>query len=160
MDAKEALRISMNMGNYVATAYLEDLSDADLLHRPAPGCNHINWQLGHLIASSGHHMSKISPAAVMPLPAGFAEKYSAATSGVDDPARLCSKAELADLFRRQHEHALKVLAELPDSELDRNSGLEYAPTVASLLSMEGSHVLMHAGQWAVIRRQLGRKPLF
>jgi hypothetical protein len=160
MDAKDALRISMNMGNYVATSYLGDLSDADLLHRPGAGCNHINWQLGHLIASSGHHMSKISPTAVMPLPTGFAEKYSAATSGVDDPAKLCSKAELVDLLRRSHENALKVLAEIPDSELDRNSGLEYAPTVAALFGLEGSHALMHAGQWAVIRRQLGRKPLF
>jgi hypothetical protein len=32
--------------------------------------------------------------------------------------------------------------------------------VGALFSVEGSHWLMHAGQWAVIRRQLGRKPLF
>ena len=34
------------------------------------------------------------------------------------------------------------------------------PTVASLFSLAGTHWVMHAGQWAIVRRQLGRPPLF
>jgi hypothetical protein len=29
-----------------------------------------------------------------------------------------------------------------------------------VFSMQGSHWMMHAGQWAVLRRKLGRPPLF
>ncbi|MHC4880033.1 MAG: DinB family protein, partial [Planctomycetota bacterium] len=36
----------------------------------------------------------------------------------------------------------------------------YAPTVGAAFSLHGSHWLMHAGQWAVLRRKLGREPLF
>ena len=31
---------------------------------------------------------------------------------------------------------------------------------ATMLALAGTHWLMHAGQWAVVRRQLGRPPLF
>jgi hypothetical protein len=32
--------------------------------------------------------------------------------------------------------------------------------VAGIFLMQGTHWTMHAGQWAVIRRKLGRAPLF
>ena len=35
-----------------------------------------------------------------------------------------------------------------------------APSVGAAFSMQGGHWLMHAGQWAVVRRQLGREPIF
>ena len=51
MTAKDALRLTINMGRLISTSYLADLTDAELLHRPHPDANHINWQLGHLIKS-------------------------------------------------------------------------------------------------------------
>jgi len=38
--------------------------------------------------------------------------------------------------------------------------ITHAPTIGAMFSMHGTHYVMHAGQWAVVRRQLGRKPLF
>ncbi len=160
MNAKEALRISIDMGDFVSGAYLSDLTDVELLHRPCKGCNHINWQLGHLITSGNFHLSNVSPDAPIPLPQGFAEKYRAETATVDDPKRLCSKSELMDLRHKLRAAVLDSLEKIPDTELDRQTGIEYAPTVAALFELQGSHWLMHAGQWTVIRRQLGRKPLF
>jgi len=37
---------------------------------------------------------------------------------------------------------------------------EYAPTVASVLMLLGTHWLMHAGQFVPIRRKLGKPALF
>ena len=37
---------------------------------------------------------------------------------------------------------------------------DYAPTVGDAFLILGSHWLMHAGQWAVLRRKLGKPPLF
>ena len=36
----------------------------------------------------------------------------------------------------------------------------YIPDWGTAFVMQDSHWVMHAGQWAVIRRQLGRPPLF
>ena len=51
MNAKDAIRSSGNLSTMVLKTYISDLDDADLMRRPGEGCNHLAWQLGHLIAS-------------------------------------------------------------------------------------------------------------
>ena len=34
----------MDTSALVLSRYVEDLSDAELMERPGPGCNHIAWQ--------------------------------------------------------------------------------------------------------------------
>lgn len=160
MNAQQAIRISIEMGNTVAMAYVADLNDEELLRRPAPNCNHINWQLGHCIRSEHDEVERVAPGAMPALPAGFAEKYTPQTAALDDPKAFCSKAELLAAYQAQREGTLKALAATSASDLDRPTGIEYAPTVGAVYELQGSHYLMHVGQWAVVRRQLGRKPLF
>jgi len=160
MNAREAIQLSINDGKMISTSYLEDLTDQELLHRPCKGANHINWQLGHLIAAENDLINKAVPGSMPALPAGFAEKYTKDTAASDNPATFLKKAELLKVFEQQRAGTLAALAKLTDADLDKPSGIEWAPTAASLFSMQGTHWVMHAGQWAVIRRQLGRKPLF
>ena len=75
MNAKDALKLGIDMGKMISMGYLEDLTDQEFFHRPAKGANHINWQLGHLIASEVYLVSKAGGKATE-LPAGFAEMYS------------------------------------------------------------------------------------
>lgn len=160
MNAKDALRLSIDAGTTVSMGYLSDLTDAELMTRPCPGCNHLNWQLGHLIKAENHHLSVIAPELSKPLPAGFAEKYTNETAGIDDPAAFCTKAELLRVAGEQRAATLSALEKIDDAELEKPSGIEYAPTKAAVFTLQGTHWLMHAGQWAVARRLLGRPPLF
>jgi hypothetical protein len=160
MDARQAIRLAIDFGNTVSMAYLEDLSDSELFHRPCPGANHINWQLGHLIVSEHQLISRAISGAMPALPDGFAGRYTAETASLDKPDAFCTKQELLEAARQQRMATLAALEKLNDSDLDRPSGIDFAPTVAAVFSLQGSHWLMHAGQWAVIRRQLGRPPLF
>ncbi len=163
MNAQQAIRASIDMANFIATQYLEDLSDSDLLVRPVPGTNHIAWQLGHVIASAQKMFDVAYPGTLPPLPAGFKEQHSSETSGVDDPAAFCKKAEYVKLMAQQREAVLKKLESVSEAELDKPAPEEfksYLNTIGDLFSIQGSHLLMHAGQWAVVRRKLGRKPLF
>ena len=160
MTAKDVLRLTINMGRMITTSYLNDLTDEDLLHRPHPDCNHINWQLGHLIASEHGLINKAVPNGMPPLPAGFADRYSRTTARSNDPAAFLTKSELLAAYETQRAGTLAALDRIDDAEFARATGIEYAPTVAALFEMQGSHWIMHAGQWAVIRRQLGRPPLF
>ncbi len=51
MDAKTAIRNVLATGDMIGMAYLGDLTDAEFMQRPHAKCNHINWQVGHLIVS-------------------------------------------------------------------------------------------------------------
>jgi hypothetical protein len=160
MKAKDAIKLAVDAGDMIGLGYLEDLTDKEFLHRPCAGCNHINWQVGHLIKAENDMIGKAVPGSMPPLPAGFAEKYSSDTAASDDSKAFVNKDELLRLHKQTRAATLAALDKLTDEKLDAPSGVEFAPTLGSIFSMQGSHWLMHAGQWAVIRRQLGRKPLF
>lgn len=160
MNANAAIRLSIEAGEMVSLGYLQDLTDAEMMRRPAPGANHIKWQLGHLIAAENMMINQVVPGALPELPAGFADKYSKQTAGVDDPNAFDSKETLLKLHAQQRAATLAALDKVNPDDFDRKTGVDYAPTVGAMFSMQGSHWLMHAGQWAVIRRQLGRAPLF
>jgi|SRR4029079_7801176 len=160
MNAKEALKIAIDVGRMISLGYVEDLTDQELLHRPAKGANHINWQLGHLIQSENEMINIVAPGAMPPLPAGFAEKYTKDTASSDEGSKFLKKAELIKAFEEQRAGTLKALEKCSEADFDKSTGVEYAPTVGAMFSMQGTHWVMHAGQWAVVRRQLGRKPLF
>jgi len=160
MNAIQAIQTTITSGEMVCMGYLNDLTDTEMMQRPAPGCNHINWQVGHLIASEHQMMEHILPGSMPPLPTGFVAQYSKEAATSDDPATFLSKEQLLQVFQAQRAATLANLNQQTPEDLDRASGVDYAPNVAMIFSMQGLHWLMHAGQWAVVRRQLGRPPLF
>lgn len=160
MNAHDIIKYSIATSSHVVGAYLADLSDAELLHRPAPGANHINWQLGHLIAAEHQIVAKMLPDAMPPLPAGFIEQYGKSTAALDDPAAFRSKQELLTLMAEQRAALLAALETSTPEMLDRPCE-GWTPNLGAVFVGAGSvHWLMHVGQWAVVRRQLGRAPLF
>jgi hypothetical protein len=156
MDTRDAIKMGIDTAATVVSAYLDDLSDADLMKRPHPQCNHINWQVGHLIASEHGMLNGFVRGGMPPLPAGFAEKYAKESASSDDPSRFATKAELMEAYKTQRAATLKALAEVNDADWEKETGLGYAPNVAALYSMQGGHWLMHCGQWVIVRRQLGK----
>lgn len=160
MHVRELIKKTIDMGHFVCSSYLADLSDENLMLRPAPGVNHINWQLGHLIVAENFHSNQASGGKMPPLPAGFAEKYSKETAASDDQSAFCSKEELLRVAAEQRAGTLAALEAMSDADFDVPTGIPYCPTKAEQLALQGTHWLMHCGQWAVVRRQLGKPPLF
>ena len=150
MDAKTAIRESLATAEMVSMSYLKDLDDSQLMLRPHSGCQHINWQVGHLISSEHQMMSQVTD---MPaLPEGFAEKYSKETIGSDNADEFANQEILMATYRAQRDATLAFLEEVSSEKLDDATGVDYAPTTASLLSMQGMHWMMHCGQWVIVRR--------
>ena len=160
MNSREAIKLGVDCSSMVSLMYLDDLSDQELMQRPGAGCNHINWQVGHLIVAEHGMTEQVAPGSMPALPAGFAEKYTKETAGSDDPKAFVSKAELLQVHKDQRAAMLAALDKQSDADLDKPTGVDYASTVGAMFSLHGSHWLMHAGQWAVVRRQLGRPPIF
>lgn len=160
MSTNSAIREAIESAQFIVQCYLQDLTDGDLLQRPSPGCNHINWQLGHLISSEHWMIDKASPGCMPELPDGFTDRYTKLTAASDDPSQFLPKSELMEAARLQRAATLSTLTAMSEADFRRPSGVPYAPTVSALFLMQCTHWLMHAGQWAIIRRQLGRPPLF
>ena len=163
MNASDAIRASIDAQTMIVNMYLGDLSDADLLVRPVEGANHIAWQLGHLISSEHKMIDAVCPGSMPPLPEGFDERYTSETAGSDEADDFLTKDEYMRLAGEQRAAALAALETLSDDRLDAaapESMPEFVPTVGAVFSIQPTHWMMHAGQWAVIRRKLGRPPLF
>jgi hypothetical protein len=156
MNSSESIKQSIDMADVVCMSYLSDLTDTELMMRPHPECNHVNWQIGHLIESEHSMIEQIRPGSMPVLPVGFAEKYSRETVRNDDPKAFATKEELMNTYKAQRAGTLAALAKTSESELDAATGVSYAPTVGAMFSLQGSHWLMHCGQWVVIRRILGK----
>jgi hypothetical protein len=164
MNAKDAIRYALQSTQHMLPMYLEDLSDADLLVRPVPNANHIAWQLGQLISAEVKLLATAIPGAKFPeLPSGFAERYTKETSKDDNPKNFLTKKEYLTLFNRVREATLASLDKVPDADLDKpTSGpmAQYAPNLGALFILNANHVMMHAGQFTVVRRKLGKPVLF
>lgn len=164
MNVKDALRSLLKGNHHMVKMYLADLSDEDLLVRPVPGANHIAWQLGHLIYGEAAGFQPLIPGAKpVALPAGFAELYGKDGATNDDPGAFLKKAAYLELAGQAREATLAALENLSEADLDQpitGRMASIAPTVGALLLLTGNHDMMHAGQWTVVRRKLGKPVLF
>ena len=159
MNTQEAIGTTLQTSSMVLNSYFGDLTDAELIMRPADGCNHLAWQLGHLIASECNLLEMICPGGAAELPAGFAEQHSKERNGEDDPAKFCSKQEYLDLFDKVHAATLAALAKCSDADLDKPGPEAFAamfPTVGHVFVLIATHAMMHAGQFVPVRRKLGK----
>ncbi|MCX7425354.1 MAG: DinB family protein [Planctomycetia bacterium] len=160
--AKHLLCGTIESTHWITRAYVEDLTDAELLVRSVPGANHMAWQLGHMIGATGHFLAAVgreTPA----LPEGFAEAHAPETAASDDPAAFATKAQYLALMDQAKAASLAAVEATPEADFDKPSPepmREYAPTIGAVLMLLATHWLMHAGQFVPIRRKLGKQPLF
>jgi hypothetical protein len=117
------------------------------------------WQLGHLISSSVDLLHGIAPDKAITLPPGFKEQHSKEVVGSDDPDRFLTKAQYQALLTNVRESTAAAIDSFSDADFDR-PGPEWLrpmfPTVGNVLTLISAHPLMHAGQFVVVRRKLGK----
>lgn len=157
MDGIDAIKNELNMGMLVIKMYLEDISTEEFKIRPAKKANSLAWQIGHLICSE-YKVLKALGAKVPELDDAFIDEHS--FEKAPETKNKISKEEYLDLYNKQREVTLNFLEGLSNEDLDKPGPeymKDYAPTIGSALLMQGSHMLMHAGQIAVFRREYDKK---
>ena len=161
MNGIQAVQAALKSTADIPAWYVSDLSDADLLVRPTPTANNIAWQMGHLIEGEVQLVKIILPDAVYPaLPADFG-KYTKETSTQD--SGFLGKNAYLELFKRAREATIAAVAKLSEADLDKpvtGNMAKFAPTWGAMLLLVSNHTLMHAGQFTVVRRKLGKPVLF
>ncbi len=159
MNAKDAIRDTLNLSHFILKSYVGDLADADLMRRPGPGCNHIAWQLGHLITSECGLLSGIEAGSAPELPAGFAEQHAKDKATIDDPKQFATKDQYLDLTEKVHAATLSLLERYPETDFEKPSPENFRkmfPTMGAMFILIATHPMMHAGQIVPVRRALGK----
>lgn len=163
MTIASQIKTELQLPTFVVQAYLEGLSSEDLLRRPVENANHIAWQLGHLIVAE-HNLNNMVCADSMPsLPEGFAEKYTKETASSDDAGDFSTKEEYLKYMDEQRSGTLALLDKLSDEELEAAAPeniQKFGATVGAVIAGQSAHWMMHAGQWVIVRRQLGKEAIF
>jgi hypothetical protein len=136
-----------------------------MLVHPVPNANHAAWQIGNVIGGDIHILKEQDlPGAVFPeLPEGFMDQHGPKGAKTDTPDGFLTKAEYLALFDQVRSATIASLDRLTDADLDRptiGTMADFAPTLGRLYLAVSDHTLMHAGQFSVIRRCLGKPVLF
>ncbi len=116
-----------------------------------------------MIASECRLGQQLPGAKYPELPAGFAEQHTKDMSKIDPPKGFGTKAQYLELFAKVREATLANLDRLSDADLDKpttGNMAKMAPNLGALLLLTSDHVLMHAGQFTVVRRKLGKPLVF
>lgn len=164
MNGIQAIKSALEGTRFVLKMYVEDMSDADLFVRPVPEANHAAWQIGQVVVGDVMLVKEQLPDAAFPeLPPGSLELYGKEGAKKDGPEGFLSKAEYLALFDSVRSATVAALESLTDADLDRpctGKMASFAPTLGHLFLLVSNHTLMHAGQFTVIRRKLGKPVLF
>ncbi len=159
MKAQDVIKSTHAMSTMVLKSYVNDLTDAELMQRPGAGCNHVAWQLGHLIASEVSLLESIAPGTAFALPEGFADQHSKDQAGCDDASKFLSKDEYLQLLDSVQAATIAAVDATPDDELDQpapESFRSWCPTVGAMYVLISTHCMMHVGQFVPLRRALGK----
>ena len=163
MNGKDAVKVTLESTKQMLEWFVSDFSDADLLVKPVPGANHAAWQIGNVIGGEVHMIASQLPDARYPeLPEGFMQRHGGDGAKQEGAEGFLTRAEYLDLFGKVRAATLAALETLTDADLDRpttGKTAAYAPTLGQSFLMTSNHTLMHAGQFSVIRRKLGKPVL-
>ena len=163
MSIAEQIKTELNLPAFVVQTYLADLTDEDLMRRPVPNANHIAWQLGHLIDAEHKLNNMVCPDSMPALPDGFSDQHSKETAGSDDASAFLTKDEYTKVMEAQRAGTLALLDRLSDEDLQQPAPekiQQFGATVGAVIAGQSAHWMMHAGQWVIVRRQLGKEAIF
>ena len=159
MGTHTALKSAFGLSDMILNSYIGDFSDEELMNRPGAGCNHIAWQLGHLISSEANLINMVKEGSAIDLPEGFADAHSKEATGSDDASQFCSKDDYVALYAKTRENSVAVLDRLTEEDLAAEGPeqfREFCPTVGSMAMLIASHPMMHVGQFVPVRRALDK----
>ena len=160
MNTKDGIKYALNLGQSVLAAYTEDLEDKDFLIQAVPGMNNIAWQIGHIISTENSLMEAIKPGVSPELPEGFKENHSQDNAQKTSNDKYLKKEDYLNLFNSQRQATAKILDEMNDDDLEKDTPIEpmksFAPKLGEAFMLQGLHLVMHLGQFVPVRKQCGK----
>jgi hypothetical protein len=110
-------------------------------------------------SSDSRTRAKVAPGQGIELPDGFADAHSKEECNNDDPEGFHEKEAYIELFDKVRAASLAALDAYAESDLDNPAPEDFrtfCPTTGDMFTLIATHPMMHAGQFVIVRRQLGK----
>ena len=146
------------------TSLLQDIQESRWFESPAPGIQHIAWQVGHLAASQAvliHNRCLNIPVAEV-VPESITKQFGRGSKPMGDAGAYPPIAEIRRLFDGVQADCLARIRQMTESDLDLPAYGDPHPMFAKrgeAVAMTTMHEAFHAGQIALTRRLFGKAAL-
>jgi hypothetical protein len=134
----------------------------DWCRQAVPGTNHALWFAGHMAMTDNFFLGMIAPGQEKQYE-GWDKYFGMGSKPTNDPDDYPPVAEVLDTMRERRTALLKALKGRSDAELagpPAGGANDFIPDLAAVYEVTNWHEALHLGQVTVVRRALGRKPLF
>ncbi len=164
MSQLESLLAVLRSARHYTVELIESTDTADWFRMPAK-VTHVAWQVGHLAVAQYYLcLARIRGRADGDdalMPPEILEHFGKGSVPSADPTKNPSADEIRATFDRVHDQALSELAELGEATLDEPVAEPHPRFTikAGALTWAVQHERIHAGQIALLRRELGAEPL-
>jgi hypothetical protein len=146
---------------------LDTIPVADWFTMPAGCPSHVAWQVGHLAHAEARlvveRVGGRTEVGGGVLPPEFIKFFARNSVPEPDPDKHPSPAEIRRVLDHVHEAALQTLRDTADADLDTfvsGSPHRFCRTKADYARWVSHHEFLHAGQIGLIRRMLGKDPVW
>lgn len=146
------------------TNLLADIEESRWFESPAPGIQHVAWQVGHLAASQAvliHNRCLNIPMAEV-VPESFTKQFGRGSKPVGDAAAYPTIADIRRMFDGVQADCLTRIRQMTPADLELPAFGDPHPmfvTRGEAVAMSVMHEAFHAGQIALTRRLCGKAAL-
>jgi|WetSurMetagenome_2_1015567.scaffolds.fasta_scaffold146192_3 hypothetical protein len=159
MSIKEHLLYMLKTNLMLAHGLLDDITEDESMVRGKDKCNHIRWQIGHLIhcdhyslSLMGHKVEDYDK---------YAKKYGGGSEISENAADYPGMKELRAELYKSHEQMIDFISTVAESDFEKTIGEgDKARPVWNGLTFLAMHEFYHNGQIANTRKALGRERSF
>jgi hypothetical protein len=143
---------------------LSDIEESRWFESPAPGVQHVAWQVGHLAASQVVliHSRCFARKQTDVLGEPFVKQFGRGSAPVPDATAYPPIAEIRRVFDAIHVEGIQLIRTLSDADLQQPTHGDPHPmfvTKGQCIGMVAMHESFHAGQIALTRRIFGKSAL-
>jgi len=141
---------------------VDDLTEDEWLHQPVPGSNCAAWIVGHLTLITRGALLRNRVHGLPDFPADLKAKVTATSQIAGEQLGFGDTKELLALFDAHIEAYTSWVGSVTEEALAKEPGTKvpFSTTLAEAIQFGAMHIAMHTGQLTIIRRSLGKPPLF
>jgi uncharacterized damage-inducible protein DinB len=147
----------------MVTALAADFTD-EQAKEAGDGRKPLVWYLAHVIIARNGLLKIYAGGGDEAVTKEFVDRFGRGSDGAADFSDAPGKAELLEIYTRVHERAKEFVASLSPADMGREAQMDVGhplfKMLGSALTLNASHDAYHAGQIAVLRRSMGKDPLF
>ena len=159
-SVNDTIAHALTQSGMLLNRYTADLTPQEFLHRPAAKANCAAWTVGHLVLTDRGVLKRLNLIDLPALPDGFEKRFSR-DEGCPQAESFGDVSVLLPLFNQHRQRLIDAVKRATSQQLQTPLDKPHPmfSNVGEQALFMAAHTAMHAGQFTIIRRSLGRPPI-